>query len=219
MFFTDVVILILTAAILAAVYFFVFCYRGASWPKSIVKTLSVLLLALAGYLGRAEDLLILALCLSGLGDYLLSRDSEAQFMAGVVAFASAHIAYVALFLTTGGAGLHRLSQSDLIIVAGLTLFGLFMMRALYRNAGDLRVAVCIYVPVILSMGVAALMMPGGFLGVTFAAFLFMVSDSILASEMFLLRDGHPLRRITPFAVWSTYWLAQAGFLLAYPVNF
>lgn len=218
MFFTDVVILIVTAAILAAVYFFAFCYRDASWPKSIVKTLSVLLLAVAGYLGGAEDLLILALGLSAIGDYLLSRDSEGQFLVGVAAFASAHIAYVALFLTTSGAGLHRLSKTDLFIVAGLVLFGLFMMSALYRKAGDLRIAVCIYVPIILSMGVAALMMPGGYLGVVVAAFLFMMSDSILASEMFLLREDHPLRRITPFAVWSTYWLAQVGFLLAYPVN-
>ncbi len=218
MFFLDVKIVILTAAILAAVYFFAFCFKGASWPKTIVKTGSVLLLAFAGWLGGAEGLLVAGLILSALGDYLLSRDSEPQFLAGVGAFAAAHVAYVVLFLTTPGAGLAELSANDWKVVAALMAFGVVMIRLLYQNAGDLRVAVCIYVPIILAMGISALMIPVGYMGVVSAAFLFMISDSILASEMFLLRENHPLRRITPFAVWTTYWLAQLGFLLGYPVG-
>lgn len=218
MFFTDVIMLIMTAAFMAAVYFFVFCYRGASWPKSVVKTLSVLLLAIAGWFGGAAWLLIAGLGLSALGDYLLSRDQDQLFLAGVGAFAAAHIAYVFLFLTTSGAGVYQLSAMDWKIIAGLMVFGLVMMTLLYKHAGDLRIAVCLYVPIILAMGISALMIPGGYLGVVIAAFLFMVSDSVLATEMFLLRDNHPLRRITPFVIWSTYWLAQVGFLLAYPVG-
>ena len=218
MFLFDVKIIILTAAILAAVYFFAYCYKAASWTKTAVKTMSVLLLGAAGFIGGAEGLLIAGLVLSALGDFLLSRDQEPMFLAGVGAFAMAHVTYVILFLTTPGAGMHHLSSTDWWVILGLLAYGTVMMLALYKNAGDLRFAVCLYVPIILAMGVSALMMPGGYLGVTVAAFLFMLSDSVLASEMFLLRENHPLRRVTPFVIWSTYWLAQVGFLLAYPVG-
>jgi hypothetical protein len=43
----------------------------------------------------------------------------------------------------------------------------------------------------------------------------MPSDRVLAAETFVLAQDHPLRRITPYAVWPLYWGAQAGFLAAF----
>mgnify|MGYP001113422864 CR=1 FL=1 len=208
--------LITLAAVLAITYFFGFCYRGASWPKTVIKTLSVALLAMVVFAKGGPLLLGLALSFCAAGDYLLSRDTEGTFLAGVGAFASGHLLYAAAFLT------HSLADPNLVLtsgrlplVIGLTLFGIGMAVALFARAGSLRFAVMGYIPIILSMAVAALVLPAvGPLGLILpAALLFLLSDTVLASEEFLLPDGHVLHRITPFIVWPTYWLAQFGFFL------
>lgn len=209
---------ILLAALAALIYLLAFCHRPAIWPKTGVKTVSVAALALVALMGGAPWLLWLALALCAVGDYLLSRDSEATFLVGVGAFAAGHLAYIALFLTTLGADVSHMSSGVyLVAITALFLYGAGMMILLYRKAGALRFAVMGYVPIILGMGLAALAVPmlGPLAWVLPAACLFMLSDSVLAAELFLLPDGHRLRRVTPFVVWSTYWLAQLGFTLAY----
>lgn len=210
--------LVVAAATLALLYWARYCHARASWPKTAVKTGAVLLLAAAAWQGGGPDALIVALLLCALGDYLLSRDREPQFMAGVGAFAAGHIAYVWLFLA------HPLARPDLLakmpqpaLIAGLAVFGLVMANILWRRAGDLRLPVMVYIPVILSMGVAVLALPslGPLAFAHPAAVLFILSDFTLSMEMFVLRGTHPLRRIAPFVVWPTYWLAQLGFALAF----
>ena len=215
---SGVMLVTLDAFALAVLYWLGFCYRAASWAKTTVKTGSVLLLVLAAWLAMGPTLLIVALLLCALGDYLLSRDSEAQFMAGVGAFAAGHLAYVGLFLTHPMARPQVLNTAPhLAVIAGLAGFGLIMAVVLWRKAGEMRVPVMIYVPIILSMGVAVLALPSlGPLALALpAAFLFIASDFTLAMEMFVLRDDHPLRRFLPFLVWPTYWLAQLGFACAF----
>ena len=206
------------AALLALLYWLRFCHAPASWPKSLVKTASVALLALVAWQAGGPGALVIALLLCALGDFLLSRPSDAAFMAGVGAFAAGHIAYVILFLS------HRLADADALftmpqlgVIALLGLFGMGMAVLLWSRAGDMRGPVLIYIPVILSMGVAVLALPA--LGpLTFAhpaALLFILSDFTLAIQMFVLPKAHRLNRYTPFVVWPTYWLAQGLFLLAF----
>ena len=206
------------ASIAALIYLVAYCHAPSSWPKTGVKTASVACLALAALWAGGPGLLVLALALCAAGDYLLARDTEPTFLAGVGAFAAGHLAYVALFLSTPGAQLAALTTPiPVLTLTALAIYGLVMMRLLFHKAGDLRFAVMGYVPIILAMGVAALTVPaeGALWLVLPAAFLFMISDSVLAAELFLLPASHPLRRITPFVVWSFYWLAQLGFLMAY----
>ena len=206
------------AAVLAAIYLVRYCHRPASWSKTVVKTASVLLLGLAAWIELGPSALIVALLLCALGDYLLSHDSEPLFMAGVGAFAAGHIAYVWLFLT------HDQSRPDTIlhatnreIIVALLVLGLLMAAVLWRRAGAMRGPVMGYIPVILSMGVAVLAVPPeGALGLAFfAAALFILSDTVLSTEMFILDDDHPAGRFTPFVVWGTYWVAQFGFFMAF----
>ena len=96
----------------------------------------------------------------------------------------------------------------------LLLLGALMARVLAPRAGALKGAVLGYVPVILGMAAAALTLPPGS-GVFAAACAFVLSDMVLAAETFVLAAGHPLRRVTPYAVWALYWGAQAGFLAAF----
>ncbi len=206
------------AGIAALIYLLVYCHAPASTLKTVVKTLSVAALVLAAWWGGGPIWLILALSLCAAGDYFLSRDTEATFLAGVGAFALGHLAYVQLFLGTPGTAFSVLTQPlAFIFVIMLVGYGVGMMTQLFRRAGDLRYAVMVYVPIIIAMGITAFCVPhvGALWLVLPAAILFMISDSVLAAELFLIRDDQPLRRTTPYVIWAFYWLAQLGFYLAY----
>ncbi|WP_322866837.1 lysoplasmalogenase [Aquicoccus sp. G2-2] len=207
------------AGILAVFYWAWFCHAGESWAKSGVKTGSVLLLALAAWAAGGPGLLLVALLFCALGDYLLSRDSEAYFLAGVGAFAAGHMAYVGLFLRHAGADA-RPVWIVTVLSAGFIVLGLFMATLLWRRAGTMRLPVLFYIPVILAMGWAALGVPvvGALALVLPGALLFIASDFILALEVFVLSPEHRLRRAAPFAVWPTYWGAQALFTLAFTAS-
>ncbi|UWQ29885.1 lysoplasmalogenase [Leisingera sp. M523] len=183
--------------------------------RSLAKTAAVALLALGAGLAGVPLLLVLALGFCALGDLFLSRGGERAFMAGVGAFAAGHLAYAALFLTRPDSDPARLMHMPAAgIAAGLLVLGLIMARVLAPRAGALKGPVLAYIPVILGMGAAALTLPFG-TWVFAAACAFMLSDMILAAETFVLSAEHPLRRITPYAVWVLYWGAQAGFLAAF----
>ena len=184
--------------------------------RSLVKTFAVAALA-AGAIG-GPVWLVMALGLCALGDWMLSRDGDAAFMAGVAAFAAGHLAYITLFLT------HPQADTSLLIMpgraslaAGLIVLGAVMAVVLFRKAGDLRGPVLGYVPIIIGMGFAALCLPvdGALRLVLPAALAFILSDLILAFETFVLPPGHAALRITPYVVWPFYWAAQAGFYFAF----
>ncbi|MFS4580452.1 lysoplasmalogenase [Phaeobacter sp. C3_T13_0] len=213
-------VLVLFAALFALVYLGLTA-RSPSILRSATKTLAVLLLACAAWLGGGSALLILALGLCTLGDLFLSRDGESAFMAGVGSFAAGHLVYIFLFLGQENSDFGRLMQvPQLLGVVVLVLAGLAMARLLAPRAGVLKGPVLAYVPIILGMGLAALTLPlgastAGLALVLPAAVAFMVSDIVLAFETFVLSENHPMRWITPYVVWPLYWGAQVGFLLAF----
>jgi uncharacterized membrane protein YhhN len=192
--------------------------RPSGAMRSAIKTLAVALLAVAAVLGQGPALLVTALILCALGDWLLSREGEAMFMGGIAAFAGGHLAYIALFLTHPASDPAKLTQNPQVwIIGGFVLLGLGMAAVLAPRAGALKGPVLGYIPVILGMGVAALALPGqgGLIWVVPAALAFVASDIVLAIETFVLPGDHPVRRATPYVVWPLYWGAQAGFLIAF----
>lgn len=192
--------------------------RGESLLRSVVKTGAVVLLALAAVVADAPGLLVLALCFCALGDWCLSRPGQRAFMAGIAAFAVGHLAYIALFLSHSAADFGRLVQfPNILIILGFILLGAVMVRLLAPRAADLRGPVLGYIPIILGMGVAVLVVdPVGVLALALpAALLFIFSDLVLAFETFLLAQDHTARRVTPWVIWVTYWGAQMLFLLAF----
>ncbi len=210
-------VLLWGAAGLATLYLAVFCYRGVSWLKTGIKTASVLLLAgNALWLGGA-NWLIGALVFCALGDFLLSREDDRSFLAGVGAFALGHVGFIVLFLGQPDTQFTRILQMpQVLFTAGFVILAVIMVRILWPRAGDLAVAVVAYIPIICGMGVAALTLPfGGQWGWLLpGTLLFVLSDFVLAMEMFVLPVGASLRRFTPFVVWFTYWTAQFSLLKA-----
>ncbi|KUJ85643.1 hypothetical protein AVO45_01230 [Ruegeria marisrubri] len=208
--------LLFWAAAACALAYLPLTTHPASTHRTLLKTGSVALLALLTAYHGGPALLAVALGLCALGDALLSRETEATFMAGIGAFAAGHLAYVALFLT------HEASDPSAIAthpapIAALALLGVVMALLLWPRAGDLRGPVLAYIPIILGMGVAVLALPeaGPMRLALPAALAFIASDLILATEKFLLPAGHPALRVTPYLVWPLYWGAQAGFAAAF----
>ena len=199
------------AAIFALIYWLGFCYRPASAAKTIVKTLSVALLALASALVGGPGWLTAALCACALGDYLLALDHDKAFLAGVGAFALGHLFYIGGILNFPLSVPAKLGTESIVwLVAVLTCLAVVMAVVLFLNAGALQFAVVFYVPVIAGLGISALTLnpQGPVLFALFGALCFLASDFVLALDMFVLRVGNTLRKVTPFVIWGTYWSAQ-----------
>ena len=172
------------------------------WAKPLA--LLVLVLAAwqssAGMLGRKW--LMLALCLSWLGDVLLM--GEGLFVPGLVAFLLAHLSYLQLFRQDAPWLLSRLALAVCLSAAAVIFVGLDQ-NGLPR---ELRVPVAAYVWVIATMaaqawGRAKHLFSAASLWVAWGSVSFMLSDTLLALDKFV----SPL----PYAglwVLATYYLAQ-----------
>lgn len=193
-----------------ALWFLVwFCARGLSLTKTVVKTASVAGLAVAAWLALAPLWLVAALGLAALGDFFLSREGDGAFLAGLSAFALAHLAYVALILVID------VPLSLNVLSLGVMVFSAVMAFVIVPRAGSLRWPVFAYIVVIGAMGTLTLSLPASFATAMVAAVLFMLSDMILGLERFVWGPVNPLRRAAPYAIWSTYWVAQLLFLVAF----
>tara|TARA_R110002033_G_scaffold66604_2_gene117583 strand:+ start:136 stop:807 length:672 start_codon:yes stop_codon:yes gene_type:complete len=134
--------------------------------------------------------ILLALFFSLLGDIFLLYDhlSPMYFMLGLIAFLLAHITYALVFLIQGKSILKRKMPlvALLLLVYGTTLFII-----LQDNLGTLKIPVIIYILGILAMAITAysrkdLVGPTSFKLVFIGAVLFILSDSILAINKFLI---------------------------------
>ena len=154
----DATLLFLAAAFCSACYLVICGRPGSSWLKSVLKTASVALLALIAF--KLSDMLLLAVGLTAcaVGDFFLSRKGTEEFVSGIGAFAFGHLSYTALFFLQPSADFLRISDGWPLTLA-LVLLGLVMIFLLFRTAGKLRWATIIYVPVIMSMGVMAMILP------------------------------------------------------------
>lgn len=202
----------------AAALLFGFTREAApSWRRTLVKTAAVGLLAVLSFVVGGPWLLTAGLALGAAGDAALSRDGERTFLAGLVAFLLAHLAYVALFATRW-AGLELLVAQSWRPPVGLAIvvFVAIMLRRLLPAVGrDMRLPVCAYIVAITLMGLVSLGVPGW--AAPAGAVLFILSDAILATEKFLLPEASSHRAWTGPAVWTLYYLGQFLIALAFLV--
>ncbi|MCK0189079.1 lysoplasmalogenase [Arenibacter sp. F20364] len=133
---------------------------------------------------------LIALSFSLMGDILLLYDylSTMYFMLGLIAFLIAHISYSVVFLMQG----KPIVKKELIIVSGLFLaYGTSLFILLMDNLGTLKIPVIIYILGILAMAITAYSRkdhvgPTSFKLVFIGAMFFILSDSILAVNKFLI---------------------------------
>lgn len=194
-------VLAAAGAALALLYGAVFAGGPPAKAKSAVKTGSVLALALAGVAAGAPDLVVAGLALGAAGDFFLSRAGTRAFLAGMAAFAAGHLAYGAEFLAAG-------VWPAAIPAFALAALGLSTEAWLAPRTGELRWPVRGYVAVITLMALAALTLPAARWPALLGALLFLLSDLLLALELFVLSGKGP-KRAAGYALWSAYWSGQA----------
>jgi uncharacterized membrane protein YhhN len=147
---------------------------------------------------------VVALALSLAGDVLLLLP-ERWFIAGLVAFLGAHVAYIAGMVTLDQS-LPGVIAGFVLVFIGATAVGRTLIRAVSRREPALRAPVAAYLVVISTMVVAACGTVEPWL--VGAALLFYASDAMLGWNRFVHRQ--PWRDV---AVMVTYHLAQLGFVL------
>lgn len=197
----------------AALLYAVMVEREPHWRRTVAKTMAVGLLAVLAWRAGGPMLLVAALALSAIGDALLAQEDDRTFLGGLGAFLLAHLAYIALFIPKNDFSLSLMAGPWRgVLVAVLIGFALlFGRRLVSRVPGDMRLPVIAYLVVIVAMVAIAL----GFQNprVAFGALLFAASDTILASEKFLLDPSSPNRRVAKYAVWISYYAAQVLIVL------
>lgn len=189
----------------ASIYGFGFLNAEISPWRSIWKTMPVASMAVfAAFLG-VPSALVAALVLSAVGDYFLSRD-ERRFTIGLASFLSAHLIYIWIFWQLGG----RFSPGW--GHAAMVGYGLVFGAYLWPRAGAFRGPVIAYIFVITAMVGFALFLPAGWLMLVLGTFAFAFSDSVLALEMFVIKDPKTKAKLSK-VVWVTYILAQSLIVL------
>lgn len=165
----------------------------------------------AGNLGLSKTV-IAAIVFSFLGDVTLmfQGEHERYFMFGLASFLIAHLCYILAYhqhtrtqQTSPLSGIQKFRFALPIVLAGTGL-----ITVLYNHLGDLKIPVTIYALVLIVMSLKALLRFGhtnqrSFWFVFIGALLFMVSDSILAINKFLVVLNHE-----GVLIMSTYMLAQ-----------
>ncbi|MZR15085.1 lysoplasmalogenase [Maritimibacter sp. DP07] len=193
----------IASALVALVYWLVPPIGGdGSMLNSVVKTIPVALLAMSA-LPQRRPLLVAALALGALGDFCLSRPGETWFIAGMGAFALAHLFYIGLFLALSG-------RARFVPMAMLVVYGAVMAVLLWDGTGALRLPVMAYLVIIIGMGLSALAQrPGAQMPVLLAgAGLFILSDTVLALGLFVWPNEGVYLALQWALVWPSYWLAQ-----------
>ena len=156
----------------------------------------------------SDWLIVSALFFCWAGDVLLEFTGvdEMYFMSGLAAFLIAHIFYTLTFFRTPGEfTFFRFKKFQLLIII---LYGALTLYTVMPALGTMLLPVTLYSIVITGMVISALSRYGkvddtGYLLVFTGAFLFLISDSLIAFNRF----GHPFKH-AGIAIMVTYILAQ-----------
>ena len=206
--FTPNGLLVFSAA--SSALFLYMLRAPASLRRAAVKTCAIVMLALIAIAMHGPALLIAALILSAIGDFLLALESEKSFQAGLGSFLLAQIILIALFVSQfGESGMQWAAEPwRMALALAASAHSAALMTVLVRRLPQsLTAQVCAYGIVITIMALAALAYAPQL--ALLGAALFYVSDTLIAYERFLLKtevNQHPL--ISPL-VWVTYYMAQA----------
>ncbi|SMX43342.1 lysoplasmalogenase [Actibacterium lipolyticum] len=201
-------------AVCAAVAYLPLSSRTSSTRKTLIKTIPLPLFALIAILAHAPWLLVIGLGLSAFGDFALSREGESAFMAGLMGFGAAHLAYIALFLPLGG-GLDLAFELAPLPAIALLVMAISTEFWLAPHTGALRWAVRCYVVLITVMGLAAFALPAQYHLATVGAGLFVLSDLILSVQLFRLAPTSAVKRPAGWLLWVLYVAGQAFILAAF----
>lgn len=200
--------LLTIGTIAALIYAVFFCHRQASRSKTFTKAIPMPAYAGAVWVSFGFPLVWVALLLSAVGDIALSRKGDRAFLIGLGGFALAHLAYVLHFWTLGtGPTIAHWPWIALLVVLALST-----EVWLAPFTGALKGPVRVYVVLITLMGLTALGLGDRPLAL-WGAVAFILSDTILALQLFRMRESSPWQRAASVALWLLYAGGQLAILL------
>ncbi len=178
----------------------------------VIKPLIMISLA-AYYLVSTQQrstLFLVAIFFCWVGDVLLLFKPELFFIAGLVAFLTGHVLYILCYqqMRWNESKNPLLGPQKVRFALPIVLAGTGLVVVLYPVLGELKIPVMIYALVITTMALQALFRFGYTTNKSFAlvfigAILFMVSDSLLAINKFLM----PVQ-FASLGIMATYMVAQ-----------
>lgn len=178
-----------------------FDWRVLLLLKLVPVLLAIDWLRVAALPGHYRSCIVLGLCLSLIGDALLALPND-QFIAGLIAFLCAHLAYVAAYLMRT-----RHPAWPWLLLAGVAVSGFLFVLDTRGSLGMLRLPVFVYAVVIGTM----LWRAGSLMRLDLAgrlailgAVLFVASDMVLAWNRFVAPDPI-LRYINILLYWAGQW--------------
>jgi len=176
--------------------------------RTVLKAIPVstlMVLVLRDMRGFARICLIGALLGSVCGDILLDLPYANLFIFGLVAFLVAHLFYTVLFFWYAKSpdGFAK------VMMAGLVLFAGVMIWIFRGIAPALYGPVVLYIVVIITMSICALLVPAENRLLFWGALLFIASDVVLALNKFLV--AVPYGRVINI---SLYFIAQFMIIMA-----
>jgi uncharacterized membrane protein YhhN len=195
----------------ATAYGTFFLNRQASLVRAGVKTLAIGAPAVGFVLAGAPFPLVLALVASTLGDFFLAFDKKWLLPLGILSFLIAQLVYFVIFaalwfFSGDNSPLWPRYAAMGVMIATSAGFLIWMAPRL----GWMALGVVPYAIAITAMASMAMWMPWDGWPAMLGAVLFVVSDFVLATELFRLPANAPARRVTAPVVWWTYVAAQAG---------
>ena len=163
---------------------------------------------------RAFDhvLLIIVLAANAIGDMQLAQNTEEAMLEAMRSFMAGHILLTLIFLRNR-TSVYDLSSGRVTGAALLWAFAGMSLVFLWPNLGADRTDILIYTGALIAMATAGLFSRYNLRMVGYGALLYVISDSLIAADTFLL-DMSWLGPVT----WGLYYIGQllitAGVLLA-----
>ncbi len=193
----------------AIAYGLLFLDKPPTLLRALVKTAFLALLTAAFAKAGARSELIIALAAAAAGDFLLAFDKKWLLPFGILSFLIAQLFYLMIFFALwifapDNAPLWPRYLTMALIVA--TALGFLVWMA--PKLGWMALGVVPYAIAITAMACAAMWLPWAGWPAMLGALSFLVSDFVLAAELFRLPADSPARRITTPTVWWTYAAAQ-----------
>lgn len=184
---------------------FVYC-AGVNFLRfpltSVLKPLPILLLLIfvkrVAPSIRKSNYLFYALALCACGDVALTLSGETSFLIGLVFFLCAHLLYILLFVSRP-----RVTFLRVLICLAILVTSYMMFTVLAPHLAEMFIPVVIYMIVITLMALMALFGEANHPLAISGALMFLVSDIILSSQLFL---SPSVALTVPIMV--SYYLAQ-----------
>lgn len=203
-------LLIAIGAAFAIAYGVLYMRRPPSLTRALIKTGALAAWAAAFATTGRPSPLVLAFIFSAIGDFALAFDKRWTLGAGIFAFLLAQLLYLLSFF---GLWIMAVEQAPLWFclaasIAVALLAGAYLAW-LAPKLGWLALGIVPYAAAITAMTAMSFWIDWRAWPAMAGAVLFMISDGLIAYELFRLPPDSAQRRWTVPAIWWTYIAAQA----------